>query len=411
MRAEGVKSFLRLSALMLLGVSAAAVHSAASEFAIVAVRSNGEHSIDGADIRLVGAGQRVFLDIFVSDWDPDLDGVPQLRAWQVELDPSGYSSGLAGTITPAFEACTDSLECKNAFGGGSLCEPSPDVLPGVNCAPGFIDIFRSDYVFADIPDLFAVDIRELGYRYGSVSLLGPAIDPGEPKYVASLVVDVPIDALGTFTIALRGGLIILDDNQTDESIVHTSARIIITCVSSVECNDGNPCTLDNCVEGACFYENLSGIDCSDRDRCTTGDTCRAGTCFGMRVTCDPGEQCDPDDGRCKICLVDADCDDDNACTFDTCLDGLECLHEPNFNDLVQCCDPPTGVTCEASTGLTGDGDGNGTIDLADFALFMTCFETPPAAAGCAGVDTTCDCRVNDEDLPTFISSMTGLGGP
>ena len=79
------------------------------------------------------------------------------------------------------------------------------------------------------------------------------------------------------------------DGQTDEDI----------------CDDGNLCSEDTCdPEQGCVHVPLDGTKCLDFDECTEDETCVEGTCIGLPV----------------------DCNDDQPCTFDTCLPDSGCHH-------------------------------------------------------------------------------------
>ena len=49
------------------------------------ISASGAHVIAGNQITLAGTGQRVFLEVLVSNWDPDLDGSPSIAGWQAFL--------------------------------------------------------------------------------------------------------------------------------------------------------------------------------------------------------------------------------------------------------------------------------------------------------------------------------------
>ena len=101
----------------------------------------------------------------------------------------------------------------------------------------------------------------------------------------------------------------------------------VACVIDAHCDDGNPCTTDDCFFGIC--SNLdNSLPCDDGDFCTSGDTCSAGICVGASSTC-TGLLCDAPNLRCVECFVDADCPSDGvSCTVDRCVDGA-CVYEPN----------------------------------------------------------------------------------
>jgi hypothetical protein len=70
------------------------------------------------------------------------------------------------------------------------------------------------------------------------------------------------------------------------------------------CDDGDPCTIDECVDGECVF---TPMDCDDGDPCTI-DRCV--------------------DGKCVFTPMD--CDDGDPCTSDACVDGV-CVHTPITN--------------------------------------------------------------------------------
>jgi len=88
-------------------------------------------------------------------------------------------------------------------------------------------------------------------------------------------------------------------------------------------DEGNPCTADYCMEGVCAHEPDDGQVCDDGDKCTTGDLCAAGQCQGTSMDCDDGlpcslDSCDYATGECKneptgpFCLIDGKCVAENV---------------------------------------------------------------------------------------------------
>lgn len=78
-----------------------------------------------------------------------------------------------------------------------------------------------------------------------------------------------------------------------------------SCISAWECDDGNACTADDCTDGQCRWQPLSGT-CDDGDPCTLGDACQDKQCLGQPL----------------------DCEDNNTCTDDSCKDG-QCINLPS----------------------------------------------------------------------------------
>jgi hypothetical protein len=141
------------------------------------------------------------------------------------------------------------------------------------------------------------------------------------------------------------------------------------CTVPEDCDDGNPCTDDHCVENLCA--NLNNTEpCNDGDECTMDDVCANGECIGDPLDFDqdgyPSDQCggldcddsdgainpgateapfgdpvctdqvdndcdglvDLQDNGCLECTVAGDCDDANPCTEDDCV-ANECVHVDN----------------------------------------------------------------------------------
>jgi len=159
------------------------------------------------------------------------------------------------------------------------------------------------------------------------------------------------------------------------------------------CNDGNACTSDSCdpATGNCVYDKvpMNGAACSDGDLGTQTDTCAAGVCTGSNPkTCTALDQCHIA-GTCAsstgLCsnpnkTDGTGCDDANTCTLgDVCSAGvcsgptaLDC------NDNIAC----TKDSCAAATGCAHDGpamNGVGCDDGNACTLVDLC-----SSGGCVG---------------------------
>lgn len=167
------------------------------------------HIID-REIFLPAGGGRVWLEIKAGMWRPPLD-----CEWQATIDSSGYCSGSGDPLAPATESCDEEGvrpddACENALGPGSWCDDG-------FCRPGFQDVGRSDFVI------------QLGYPYSG--LFGPdyvygsavcwqffcvcASDERGVYYGGTLVLDIPPDAQGTYTIGF--------DPKPDRTFIHYSS--------------------------------------------------------------------------------------------------------------------------------------------------------------------------------------------
>src|SRR5947208_2963251 len=114
----------------------------------------------------------------------------------------------------------------------------------------------------------------------------------------------------------------------------------VVCTASDQCHTAGAC---NPATGTCSNPTkVDGTPCTDGNACTQTDTCAAGSCVGTNpVVCTASDQChtagtcDPATGTCsnppiagcKFCSTATDCDDQNACTYDTCVSGV-CSNAP-----------------------------------------------------------------------------------
>ena len=150
--------------------------------------------------------------------------------------------------------------------------------------------------------------------------------------------------------------------------------VVPKCTADSECDDGDACNGTeicigfSCVQGfapTCtvptqcmdsFCETQlgcrkvpapDGTPCDDGDPVTVGDACGGGFCRGA----------------VPECAADADCDDTNFCTADTCGNDLACLYEPL----------PNGTPCYDFNYDT----------IGDFCLVGACEATCRAGVDCA----------------------------
>ena len=161
-----------------------------------------------------------------------------------------------------------------------------------------------------------------------------------------------------------------------------------------DCDDGDPCTDDTCVQGLGCFSYLNAAPCDDGDACTTGDVCQAGLCKGLGfLDCDDGspctgDACDPLVG-CVNAPIPGPCDDGDACTLgEACVGGacvggqlLDCDDgDPCTQDL---CAPVPGCLHGPIPGTPpcDDGDGCTVVDLCVVGLC-----TPGPGCGSFGAE-------------------------
>jgi hypothetical protein len=412
-----------------------------------------------------GGERHMWFDIMASDWDPDMTGTT-LKAWQVGLDSSGYTTGSLCALAPWQPPCTTDDDCVAVQGPVGT---TADVLKGGcnisgvppnHCAAGFSDGRRPDFIFSGQAYLGGIDQSSLNYRYGATLLITPIPSPHTgDRYIGTLTLKTlcncpagnfrvgigPPDILTNMVdgnnqfivIGVVGADVIFPEGQccnisedppvcVSDSITRcaceqlgraghfaaafnpagTCGDACPGCVGDGDCNDHNICTLDLCRESVCNYRAQNNFPCNDGDLCTVSDWCDAGVCVGDPVECPPGQVCDPADGICKLCTSDAQCDDGDPCTEDICGQS-GCTNEPNYDDALYCCYPVDGTLCARPADPLGDFDGDGDVDLIDFAVFQTCFGSAPVAGICDGVDLGCDCALDEQDTDDFVTALTG----
>lgn len=90
--------------------------------------------------------------------------------------------------------------------------------------------------------------------------------------------------------------------------------------------------------------------CDDDDACTI-DTCEAGVCTFTPIECDDGDLCTTDECVLGVCVfTTVDCNDDDACTEDSCDPATgECV-----NTLIVICDDEDACTDDTCNPMTGE---------------------------------------------------------
>ncbi len=152
------------------------------------------------------------------------------------------------------------------------------------------------------------------------------------------------------------------------------------CGSSSECDDGEPCTVNSCVQGVCQFSPSPSCCLADA-QCDDGNACTADDCIGLGG---------PNGGYCinvhlaGCCLGQSDCEDGNPCTVDACpFAGQKCAHTL----IAGCC---------AGNGDCADTDPC-TLDLCDVGSCVY-------DVACCASDAGCD----DSDVCTADHCVSGV---
>ncbi len=373
-----MKTILRVgvwSCCWVVGVTESARAAGPAEFVLTPIRASGTYSIVGDEIRLMGAGQRVFLEIRVEDWSPN-----ELKIYQAQIDAAGYASGTNGLIVPAVQTCagpnvTGNNQCVAAFAPGARCNV-PDG-PGFRCSAGWLDRNRANWVFFGHDWAAAdVDTSSESYRYAAVLNPGdPALDTGASKYGGDLVLDVPPGATGTFTIGFiegTGVTFMADESNTEFKIRSPLAtlKIVISCSTNANCDDGNACTNDVCnVDGTCSNVNN----------------------YNSSTHC-----CNPANGALQVLS------DGNQCTDDVCNTATGQVTHPFSPALITPCGNPANLQCDKPDSCDGAGNCNARLEPNGTACGS------PTNTACDGADT---CNGAGACVTNIRPAGTACGSP
>ncbi len=200
----------------------------------------------------------------------------------------------------------------------------------------------------------------------------------------------------------------------------------IPCEDAAECDDANPCTIDDCHEGFCDYRSLpidddldgyvshvcGGPDCDDEDGGVHPGILEAPydeeVCFdGVDNNCNA--LVDEEDAGCFHCQTAGDCDDGNPCTQQACVEG-RCAYtnRPGPCDDGNACTVNDACFGGICTGDPLDADGDGYTDAAcggedcddvRAEVHPGAREALPTDPSCVdGEDNDCDGLTDDEEI-------------
>lgn len=164
------------------------------------------------------------------------------------------------------------------------------------------------------------------------------------------------------------------------------------CTTDAECDDDDVCDgVETCGDDG-FCADDTPLDCDDNDACTDDSCDSASGCVNAAVDCSDGDNCttdtcDPADGCVNTAI---DCDDGVACTDDTCDAGV-CANTDNCaagsacnEDTGECVLPcDNAEDCDDADDCTDDACVNGACSN----TAMDCDD------GVACTDDTCDAGV------------------
>jgi hypothetical protein len=382
-------------------------------------------TIVGTTINMGSVPARVWFEIQVDGYpnnaSPDCLKTIQARidATDNQMNGGGYAAstcgGLpatgAGSLTNADQPCpsanaaghavcrqTMSGRPAGAAGNCALGEPDTCAAAGVGfkCNYGFQDQCDAEWIAGGFGSIPAADTSTPNFRAGAtVNDPDPSICMNDfnPSYLATLVIDVPANAKGTYTIDFGTNESFMQDgNQAFIPIVaFNSAFVKIQCGS---CCFGVGGAAPGCAN------SLSATECAAQPQPAI-------------FTPDGACQNPPTDDGCCACLTNAQCNDNDACTTDIC-NNCVCSNAPKatWDQVAECCDAASGTEtalgcadqCEAASCSAGGNRGTATCTATPGAACdddNPCSYDDTCAAGagsCAGLDanlvacaTSADC--------------------
>jgi len=374
-RKEGALVIPRRLTLLTGGILALGFGSGVWAAPVMSLRPAGAtcpHALNGDEITVFQVPCRVTMEVRIADWDTDGNGTPKVRTYQATIDAASYTTGSAGSLSPALLPCGNDNDCFAT----SNCEAS-----GFCDAYGSIygDLNHSDYIFAGFNSFVVADVTSVlpDYRIGGLILTAGvgAADPGTDRYAATMLLDISADAEGTFTVSLGSDQVesfITDVNFMDITPLSLlPAKILVV----KDCNQN----------GTPDAQDISGGTSED--------------CNGNGLP----DECEPDcnnNGIADACDISGGSDDCNT-------NGVpdECEPDCNANDIADDCEivgPEDDCNentvpdlCEA--GFDQDCNNNGEPDLCDLfnALDTDCNENAVPDDCDIGFGTSADCNANN----------------
>lgn len=233
-----------------VAIGLAAHAASASHFGLKAVAATGPHfQIADDEIRLIGGGQRITVEIQLSDWGPQI-----LRSYQATIKSASYVNGVGAALGPATQACTATSQCTALYGTGARCL-------GGNCVAALINRTHPDWVFAVtqscgffIADFGTASLDYVYFASADPDCLDPdGTDDGEVKYGGTLMVGVPVAAAGAYDLQLIPAQSFMLDENNNPHTSHTYGSLRIVIVGD-DNGDGSISVEDH----AGFAECMSG---------------------------------------------------------------------------------------------------------------------------------------------------------
>lgn len=359
-------------------------------------------------------------------WEADLDSSGYYFSGDGYLTPTMLACADSAACVAAWggacslfgNACTSDAGCNTMLGevcGGPACDYPTGV--GGYCTPGYQMSGRTDGLL--LKELPAVDLSSIDFRFGST--LSPS---GTPKTDGGILYYGGTLKLTTSSYPVAGDAYVL---LFAKSFMKDGSNNPIPLVglqpATVTCPVGQCCDLsvqpfvcmadgvseEQCAElggvwtvGKTCADDcgcLEDFQCDDGDGCTI-DTCVDSVCLNTPVSVPGGSCCDSATGNI------AAYDDGNECTDDFCSEGgtSGVPAHSNVADGTACEEPWT--QCWKQECMSGACEAPVDINTISCTTDADCYTGPNPSAYCDLATNMCVCISCFSDLPCYICEGT-----
>ncbi len=423
--------------LMAVGILAFGVNAFGQEFSWVPVDSDtafttsvpdGAGADTAATMTASSSATIIEFELRVNGWI-NAPGSPTLGTAQASVDATGLlgvnaSPSNAGVdLTPLFNQPW--REAAGGFGlndgafmmtstchdfvladTGIPCASEPSVTFAACPAGSPLCLGRDDWVFNGNVASKGVSTATPNFVWGGVTNAGVCTaDNGSSFYLGTLVLNVPGGAAGTYTFGFDPAIAQTFINDCSGSalpgLTRTPGQLILQAGACCSISGGAGVCTEGVLEENCPIppntQWSAGLSCADVAAA----------------------------GGCPSCLIDADCEDGNACTNDTCNTATNiCSNVENFNSATECCDTASGAVttiddgdvCTADSCIAGaaDHDPAGAAGVScDDGVTRTCPDecdgvNSDANGGCIGTEISTFTCTSDADCCIGFCDVTGF---
>lgn len=315
--------------------------------------------------------KRAYLEWRVDGWGTLPPGSNLLKTAQGQFNAAGLSSGAGAPLTHTNVACTTQADCAAALGASSN---ALTCMGGTTCENAYQNNTRADFPFG-LTGISACNNIDNNRICGVTTLGADLADGAGEMYFGTLALEVPGGAAGTYTLGLLiDGTFIQDQNSSQPPLAKLGDATIT--IPTGRCCFGIGGAQEGCVE------DVTAANCQGRPQPSLFDTPPGSTCAD----------------ECAECLNNAMCNDNDACTTETCnTSTTQCIRGfiPGFDPLgPNCCDPANGTIapradadpCTTDTCSVNDATGRGVPQHDPAADGTGCDDDNPCTAedACTG---------------------------